>query len=143
MPSITPYLTLVDVKKAIAFYKKVFGAKVTLELPLPNGKICHAHITINGSEIMLCMEDPQWNQSPKTLKGTTVRLCLVVKDVDAMLKKAKKAGAKITVPAEDQFYGHRSGSIRDPFGHEWMFNQVIEDVSYPEMKRRFKKMISK
>ena len=144
LPPMTPYLTMADAGKAIEFYKKVFGATEVFRLVLPDsGKVCHAELTLNGSRIMLGEEHPGMTQSPQTLKGTSIRICLMVDDVDGLMKKAEAAGATIILPPENCFYGHRSGSIRDPFGHEWMFNHEIEKVEQAEMQRRFKEMVTK
>ena len=144
MPPLTPYLTMVDAGKAIEFYTKVFGAKEVFRLDLPDsGKVCHAELDLNGSKIMLGEEHPGMSVSPTTLKGTPVRICLMVEDVDGVITKAVKAGATVLMPPEDCFYGHRSGSVRDPFGHEWLLNHEFEKVEHAEMKRRFKEMATK
>jgi PhnB protein len=144
LSSLTPHLAVRDGLKAIEFYKDVFGATEVFRLLHPEtGVLCHAQLTINGSQIMMAEEHPDYSKSPRTLGGTTVRLCLTVDDVDTVMARAQKAGATITVPAADQFYGQRSGSVRDPFGHEWMLQHEFEKVEHAEMKRRFIEMVKK
>ncbi len=137
----TPYLTMNDTAKAIEFYQKAFGAIEVFRLELPNGKVCHAELILNDSRIMLGEEHPGMTQSPGTLGGTSVRVCLMVDDVDAQIDQAVKTGATVTMPPEDCFYGHRSGAVRDPFGHEWMLNHEKEKVELEEMQRRWKDMV--
>lgn len=140
----TPYLTVADAGKAIQFYEKVFGAKEVSRLVFPDsGEVCHAELVLNGGLIMLGVEHPGMSKSPATLGGTPVRICLMVEDVDGMVEKAGKAGATVTRPPEDTFYGHRSGSIRDPFGHEWMFTHEIEKMEPAEVQRSFNEMVKK
>jgi len=141
MPPMTPYLTMIDAAKAIQFYREVFDAEEVFRLTLPNDKVCHAELVLNGARLMLGEEHPGMSKSPATLNGTPVRICLMVNDVDALMDKACKVGATVIMPPENCFYGHRSGSIRDPFGHEWMLNHEIEKVEHAEMKRRFNEMI--
>jgi PhnB protein len=144
LPPMTPYLTLSDAGQAISFYKGVFNATEVFRLTYPDSeKVCHAELLINGSRIMLGEEHPDMTKSPTALGGTSVRLCLMVDDVDAWMDRAVKAGATVTFPAEEHFYGHRSGSVRDPFGHEWMFNHETEKVEAAEMQRRWKEMMKK
>jgi PhnB protein len=139
MHTMTPYLCVRDSLKAIAFYKKAFGAIAHGE-PLvgPDGKIGHAQIQIGDSVLMLSDEMPAWgNKSPETLGGTTVKLHLYVADADAAFAKAIAAGATVVMPVMDQFYGDRSGRLTDPFGYGWIISTHTEDVSEPELKRRF------
>jgi PhnB protein len=141
---LTPYLAVKDAAKAIEFYKNILGATEVFRLPHPEtGVICHVQLSFKGSDIMLAEEHPQYSKSPTTLSGTTVRLCLTVDDVDTIMTRAQKAGAVVTMPVEDQFYGQRSGTIRDPFGHEWMLQHEIEKVDNSQIKSRFTEMVTK
>lgn len=138
LPILAPSLAVSDAARAIEFYKAAFGAVELYRLTdKSNGKIGHAEITINGALLMLADEYPGFNKSPDTLGGTAVRLHLMCDDVDATFAKAVEAGAAVIAPVEDQFYGHRLGRVRDPFGHEWMLSKEIEKISPEEMQRRF------
>lgn len=141
---LTPSLTVDDGIKAIEFYKAAFGAEELFRLTDPeSGKIGHAELLIQGSMIMLADEYPNHNKSPATLGGTTVKLCLMVDNVDHSLERAVRAGATVKMPAENHFYGHRSATVRDPFGHEWMLQREFEKVSPTEMQRRWAEMAKK
>lgn len=139
--SVTPYLVVDGAADAIDFYTKAFGAVEVMRMPGPGGKIGHAEIKIGDSHVMLADEHPeQGHRGPKSVGGTPVGIMIYVKDVDAVFKAALAAGAKETRPVENQFYGDRSGSITDPFGHNWMISTHIEDVAPEEMERRMKEM---
>lgn len=140
-PPLAPGIAVNDAARAIDFYKAAFGAVERYRLMDPeNSKIGHAEITINGALVMLADEYPAFNKTPKTLGGTPVKLCLTSNNVDAAFDRAIRAGAEIISPVNDQFYGHRSGSLRDPFGHEWTISKEIEKVSPKEMQRRWNEM---
>jgi PhnB protein len=135
--TVTPYLTTADAGAAIDFYKAAFGAVETCRLTMPDGTICHAEVKIGDSHVMLGQECPAWgNKSPNTLGGTPVGLCVYLPDVDAAFAKAVAVGATVDKPVEDQFYGDRSGTVTDPFGHKWTLATHVEDVSPAEMQRR-------
>ena len=135
--SVTPYLAVDGAADAIAFYKKAFGATEVMRMPGPGGKVGHAEIEIGGSRIMLADEYPDMNfRSPKAYGGSPVGLHLYVADVDAVARQAVAAGARELRPVKDQFYGDRSGSIEDPFGHVWHIATRKEDLSVDELKRR-------
>lgn len=141
--SLTPYITVKDTRKALEFYKTAFGAKEVERFSMPDGSIGHAVIEIGDSRIMIADENIEWgNKSPQTLGGTSVSLCLYVKDVDAVFNSALHAGAKVTgdMVVKDQFYGDRSGTLTDPFGHQWSIMTHIEDVSNEEIQRRLNEM---
>ncbi|HET6227709.1 MAG TPA: VOC family protein [Bacteroidia bacterium] len=141
---VTSYLTFKDCKKAIEFYKKAFGATEKGILYTPDGKVGHAEIEIEGNLLMMADENPEWgNKSVETLKGSPANFGLYVKDTDAAFKKAIAAGAKEVMKVEDMFYGDRTGSVEDPFGFKWMISTHQEDVSFPEMQKRFEKMFEK
>ena len=135
--TVTPYLVCRNAAAAIEFYKKAFGAKEKLRMPGPDGAIMHAEILVGDSHIMLGDENPQMGaQSPQAIGGTPVMVFLYVKDVDALFAKATAAGATVTMPLMDMFWGDRYGKLKDPFGHEWSAATHIEDVSPKEMARR-------
>ena len=109
---------------------------------MPNGGIGHAEIEIGDTRVMLADEAPQRNvKSPTTLGGTSVHLVIYLSDADAAMKQALAAGATETRPIQNQFYGDRSGTITDPFGHVWTLATHIEDVSNTEMQRRLDAMM--
>jgi len=133
----TPYLHVRNAVNAIEFYKKAFGAKEVMRMPGPGEKIMHAEIQIGNSRIMLSDEFPEMNaHSPQSLGGTATGIHLYVEDADTVFKQAVTAGAQIVRPLENQFYGDRLGTIKDPFGHIWSVSTHIEDVSIQEMQKR-------
>jgi len=133
----TPYLIVNGAAQALEFYKKAFGATEMMRFPGPGGKVMHAEIKIGDSPIMLADEAPEMGaRSPKTIGGTPVSLLLYVEDVDAWASKAVAAGAKVQRPVQDQFYGDRTGTFEDPFGHVWSIATHKEDVSLEEMQKR-------
>jgi len=139
----TPYLYVKGGAKALEFYKKAFGATELLRMEGPGGSIGHAEIKIGDSPIMLADESPEMGaRSPESYGGSAVGLMLYVPDVDATVKRAVDAGAKLDRAVEDKFYGDRMGSIKDPFGHIWYIATHIEDVSPEEMKRRAEAMMA-
>jgi PhnB protein len=141
-PAFSPYLTVRDAEKAIHFYKTAFGAKERFRLTnSSDGKIGHAELMIQGSLVMLAEENPQWgSKSPQALGGTPITFCLMVENADAAFDRAVAAGGTALMPVADQFYGFRSGSILDPFGHQWMLQHEIEKVSPEEMQKRWDAM---
>jgi PhnB protein len=137
--TVTSYLSIAGASEAIAFYKKIFGAEELMRFASPDGKVGHAEIKIGDTIVMLADEYPEiGHKSPKTLGGSPVGLMIYVPDVDATVAQAEKAGAKIVQPLENKFYGDRSATISDPFGHTWMVATHVEDVSPEEMERRAK-----
>ncbi len=135
--TLTPYLIVNDGQAALDFYRAAFGAEETMRIAGPDGKIGHAEFRVAGSMVMMAEEYPDMNcYSPVKYGGTPVSLVLYVPDVDATVAQAVAAGAVITRPVEDKFYGDRMGSLKDPFGHEWHVATHIEDVSPEEMQRR-------
>lgn len=136
-----PYLTVHDGVQAIEFYKQAFGAVETMRIADPTGRIGHAEIKIGETIIMLSDEHPAMGiVSPKTLGGTPSALMMYVPDVDTAVKQAEAAGAQIIQPVANQFYGDRSGKLKDPFGHVWSIATHFEDVSPEEMDRRVAKL---
>jgi PhnB protein len=137
---VTPYLAVRGAAQAIEFYKKAFGAKEIMRMPGPDGKLGHAEIRIGDSRVMLSDEyEPMAFLGPQARGGTTVHIHLYVRDVDATVARAAAAGAKEVRPVQDQFYGDRTGSIEDPFGHMWHVATHKEDLSKAELKRRAEK----
>lgn len=136
--TVTPYLCVKDAARAIEFYKKAFGATEVMRLAEPSGRIGHAELRIGDSPVMLADEFPEMGfLSPESLGGSPVRINLFVEDVDALTSQAIAAGAKVQQSVADQFYGERSGTIMDPFGHIWLISTRIEDLSPEEMQRRY------
>jgi len=143
-PSLTPYLIVADGAAAIAFYKQAFGAIERLRLVAPGGKIGHAELEIGGSVVMLADEHPPHDAwAPAHFGGSPVMLHLYVGDVDTVVARAVFAGATLKRPIENQFYGDRSGSFADPFGHTWHVATHIEDVSPEEIDRRAQEAMRK
>jgi PhnB protein len=139
--SVTPYLIIQGAAKAIEFYKQAFGATELLRLSGPGGSIGHAEIKIGDSIIMLADEHPQMGyRGPQALGGTPVSILLYVENVDAQFARAIAAGGKQSRPVADQFYGDRSGTFTDPFGHVWTIATHKEDVPQEEVERRFAEM---
>jgi len=135
--SVTPYLCVKGAAAAIDFYKKAFGAKELLRMPAPGEKIGHAEIQIGDSHVMLADEFPEMGfLSPQSVGGSPVMMHLYVEDVDITANKAVAAGAKVTRPVADQFYGDRGGQVEDPFGHKWYVSTHKEDVSPEEIEAR-------
>jgi PhnB protein len=142
--NVTPYLVIKGAAAAIDFYKKVFGAIEVMRMPQPDGRIGHAELKFGDSFVMLADEFPEMEVvSPKTLGNSPVGLLLYVDDVDAAVERAVALGATIKKPVEDQFYGDRTGTIEDPFGHKWTVAVHVEDVPPEEMQRRMAAMQKK
>ncbi len=138
--SLTPYIAVKGAANAIAFYKKVFGAKEEFRLEDQDKRIGHAELSIGDGRLMLSDEYPDFGAlAPPSIGGTPVKLHLYVADVDATMKKAQSAGATVLRAAQDQFHGDRSGMIADPFGHQWFLATRKENVSPREMQKRFEK----
>jgi PhnB protein len=141
--TVTPYLYIKDAARAIEFYKQALGATELFRLAEPSGKVGHAELQIGNSRIMLADEFPGMNVvGPETLGGTSVSFLIYVDDVDASFDRAIAAGATVTRPVKDQFYGDRSGSLKDPFGHTWTIATHIEDVPPADMESRYKAMMN-
>jgi uncharacterized glyoxalase superfamily protein PhnB len=144
MHTVTPHLVCAGAAEAIEFYKRAFGAVEIARLPGPQGKLMHAMIRIGDSVVMLVDEFPEMGGlSPKSLKGSPVTIHLYVDNVDATVERAVKAGAKITMPVADMFWGDRYGQLVDPFGHHWSVGTHIRDVSTEEMQQAMQKMSAK
>ena len=140
-PSFSAAIAVRQADKAIAFYKTAFGAGERYRLIDPeSGVVGHAELLIKGGLLMLAEEYPAFNKAPETLGGTPVKLCLMVDDVDAEYATAIAAGASEIRAPSDQFYGHRTACLRDPFGHEWTLSKEFETVSPEEMQNRWNAM---
>lgn len=139
--TVTPYLIVDNAAKAIDFYKKVFNAKEEMRMAKPDGKVGHAELQIGTSKIMLADEFPEMNaRSPQTYGGSPVSIHLYVENVDDVVQKATQSNATLVRPLENMFYGDRSGTIQDPFGHIWYISTHIEDVPPEELKKRSEAM---
>lgn len=138
---VVTYLYIEGVKEALDFYAKAFGAKEVFRMAMKNGVVVHAEIDLEGCRIMMGEANPQWDaRSPKMLGGASSGLMTYVKDCDAVLERAVKAGCSLTRPAQDQFWGDRSGQVKDPFGHVWSFSTHKREVSPAEMAAAMEKM---
>jgi PhnB protein len=139
--NITPYLIVRNAAAAIDFYKKALNAVELMRFPGPGGKIMHAEVKIGDSPVMLAEEMPEEGYvGPQTLGGVGVSMMLYVEDVDTRFAQAVAAGATIKRPVQDQFYGDRTGTLVDPFGHVWSIGTHKEDVSMEELQRRMAKL---
>ena len=137
--TLTPYLIVNGGARALEFYAKAFGARELFRMPAPGNKIGHAEMQIGDSRFMLADEHPeQGHRGPSSYGGSPVGLMIYVPDVDAVARQAVAAGATVLQPVKDQFYGDRSGTFKDPFGHTWTIATHTEDLSPEEMERRAK-----
>jgi uncharacterized glyoxalase superfamily protein PhnB len=140
-PSLSPHLVVRGAAKAIDFYKKAFGAVEMMRLPGPDGRMMHAAVQVNGAMVMLVDEMPEHKAlSPLALKGTPVTLHLNVPDVDAVFARAVKAGATVTMPVADMFWGDRYGIVTDPFGHSWSIATHKKDMTVEQIQAALKNM---
>ena len=134
MRTVTPHLICAGAADAVEFYKKAFAAVETMRLPGKDGKLMHASIKIGDSTVFVAEEMPAWGAlSPKTLKGSPITLQLCVEDADAFAARAVAAGATMTMPITEMFWGDRYGQFEDPFGHRWSVATHVRDVSSDEM----------
>ncbi|HUQ68002.1 MAG TPA: VOC family protein [Planctomycetaceae bacterium] len=138
--TLTPYLIVRGGKAALEFYKKAFGATEVLRLDMPDGSLAHAEMKIGDSIFMMGEENEQYKcPSPLKLGGTPLGLMIYVKDADAAYNQAIAAGATVMRPIKNQFYGDRSGTVTDPFGHQWTVATHVEDVPHEELMQRMMK----
>jgi PhnB protein len=139
--SVTPYLIVKGAVRAIDFYKQAFGATEIMRFPGPNNTIVHAEIKIGDSVVMLS-DSPVGGEfrDPQALGGSPIGLMIYVPEVDKTFKNAMSLGAKQSRPVVDQFYGDRSGTLVDPFGHVWTVATHVEDVSPQQMQERMANM---
>jgi PhnB protein len=135
--TITAHLSVRGADKAIEFYTNAFGAQVIGVHHTPDGKVMHGMLKIGDSFLMLADEFPgMGTPAPQTLGGSAVVLNIYVDDVDGLWKQAVSAGATVTMPLADQFWGDRYGQIKDPFGHNWALASRKENITPEEMERR-------
>lgn len=135
--TVTPYLIISGAAAALEFYKKAFEATELFRMDAPGGKIGHAEIKIGDSPIMLADEYPDMGyRGPKAIGGTPVCIMIYVADVDTVFNRTVAAGAKVKQPVKDQFYGDRSGTLEDPFGHVWTIATHKEDLTPEEIGKR-------
>lgn len=142
--TVTPALIVRDAAGALDFYARAFGAEEVSRFVGPDGGIMHAEFRIGDSTIMLGEENEQWGtKSPLSTNGNSVTLHLYMPDADAAVTRAVKAGAKVSMPLEDAFWGDRYGKVTDPFGHEWGIATHVKDLSNEEMERAGKEWMAK
>jgi PhnB protein len=138
-----PYLRVKGAAKAVEFYKEAFGATEKFRLVEPSGRVGHVELQFGPALVMLSDEYPEMNiLGPASVGGTTFTMHLHVDNADAAIDKAVAAGATLVRPPSDAFYGERSGTVRDPFGHDWMLGHSIEEVTPEEMQRRYTKLMN-
>jgi PhnB protein len=141
MHTVTPHLICANASAATEFYKKAFNATETSRLPGTSGRLMHANLRIGDSAVMLVDEMPEHGAlGPKSLKGSPVAIHLYVEDADAVAAQAIAAGAKLTMPVTDMFWGDRYGQIEDPFGHRWSIATHVRDVTPAEMQQAMQAM---
>lgn len=141
--TITPHLVINGASEALEFYKKAFGAQIGEVHKTPDGKVMHADFKIGDSRLFLADEFPgMGSPSPKTLGGSPVVLNIFMDNIDKLFNQAVAAGATVTMPLANQFWGDRYGQIKDPFGHTWALGQHIEDVAPEEMERRAREVFA-
>ena len=139
--SVTPYLCIKGASEAIEFYKSAFDATELLRIPSPDGSIGHAEIQIGDSRIMIPDESPKMDfRSPATIGWTPVHVYIYVEDADRIFAQANAAGATAMMPLEDQFWGDRTGTLVDPFGHRWYVSTHKEDLTEEEIGARAAKL---
>jgi PhnB protein len=135
--TIIPYLSIKGAADAIEFYKKAFGATESMRLAQPDGRIGHAELQLGDSRVMLADEFPEMDfRSPLSMGGSPVHIHMYVDSVDTVVNRAVAAGAKVIRPVQDQFYGDRTGTVADPYGHVWHVATHTEDVSREEISKR-------
>ena len=141
MTAVTPHLVCAGAGEAIDFYKRAFGAVEEARLPGPDGKLMHAMIRIGGAAVMLVDEMPACGSlGPDKTQGSPVTLHIYAADADALVARAQKAGATVTMPVQDMFWGDRYGTLTDPFGHRWSVATHVRDVTTEEMQEAMRQM---
>ena len=136
MSTLVPHITVHDAKAAIAFYQKAFGAVEQFRLAMPDGRILHAQVKIGDSILMLADEFPEHggSKSPRGIGGSPVMIHVNVPNVYHTVAQAVAAGATITMPVADMFWGERYGRLRDPFGHEWSVATLVRKLTPEQMQ---------
>ena len=134
---VTPYLCIKGASEAIEFYKSAFDATELMRIPSPDGSIGHAEIQIDDSRIMISDGSPEMDfRNPATICGTPVHVYMYVQGVDRIFAQPIAAGATAMMPLEDQFWGDRTGTLVDPFGHRWYASTHKEDLTEEEIAAR-------
>lgn len=140
--TLTPYLVVNGAADALDFYARAFGGIELYRLQDPTGKVGHAEMRIGDSHFMLADEFPEMGAvSPKSQSGHSISLLVYLPNVDDAFRRAIAAGATEVRPVQDQFYGDRSGTLVDPFGHQWSLATHTADVTPEEMERRYAEMM--
>lgn len=144
MTTVNAYLCVDGAADALDFYRRAFGAEELYRLPMPDGRLGHAEMRIGDTKLMLSDEWPEGGVvGPHRQEGSSTSFSITVDDVgalDRMWADALAAGATVEREPADQFYGHRTGTVVDPFGHRWSISAVLEEVSPEEMRRRLADM---
>ena len=136
------YICVQDAGRAIAFYARAFGAVEKFRLVEPGGRLGHAELAFGSATLMLSEEFPESGcVSPRANGESSFTIHLHVDDADRMIRRAVEAGATLVREPRDEFYGERSGVVRDPFGYRWNIGHAIEQVSPDEMQRRYSKLM--
>jgi len=142
MSTVSPYLIVTNAAEAISFYERAFGAEELLRLNDPRGRVGHAELRFGDTVVMLADEYPDFGAlAPSRLGGSPVKLHINVADVDVALRRAVEEGATVVRVASDEFHGHRTAMVVDPFGHSWFLSAKVADVAPKEMQRRFTAMM--
>jgi PhnB protein len=143
--TLTPHLTVRNAEQALEFYKKAFGAEIGNVAHMPDGKVMHASLKIGDSQLMLNDEMPEFGAlSPLSLNGNSpVTIHIYTENVDHAFNRAVSAGAKVSMPLMDQFWGDRYGVVTDPYGHKWSLASHVKDLSQEEMERGMKDAMAK
>jgi uncharacterized glyoxalase superfamily protein PhnB len=139
----TPYLVVQGAHDAIAWYQRVFGAELVAKIDAPDGKVMHSELKVGPARFMLTEENLAYgSRGPKTIGGSSTTTIVFVPDVDATVKAAVAAGATAGMPVADQFWGDRSGTITDPFGHQWFVSTHKEDLTRAQIEARVKALFA-
>jgi len=143
--TLTPHLTVRNAEQALEFYKKAFGAEIGNIAHMPDGKVMHASLGIGDSQLMLNDEMPEFGAlSPLSLNGNSpVTIHIYTENVDEAFNRAVSAGAKVSMPLMDQFWGDRYGLVTDPYGHKWSLASHVKEMSREEMEQGMKEAIAK
>jgi uncharacterized glyoxalase superfamily protein PhnB len=141
--TVTPHLVVAGCAKAIEFYAKAFGAEEVMRMPMPDGRIGHAELKIGDSIVMLADDMPEMmggkSRDPKKLGASAVTIHLYVPDAKAFVDRAAKAGATVTMPVAEMFWGDLYGKLLDPFGHDWGIATHVKDLTPQEIAAAQKK----
>ncbi|MEO1483242.1 MAG: VOC family protein [Myxococcota bacterium] len=134
--TLTPRLIVQNAETALAFYEQVFAAKRGMCISTPSGQVVHAELDLGGLRMSVTEADGEHNRDPESLGGSAVILTWLCDDADALMARAKAAGAETVFPVEDRYYGMRDGRFRDPNGHLWLVTQPLEHLSPEELQKR-------